>query len=110
MQPISATPSSLSQPIPLDMNGDMKIDLLGLLSDDLTHPKVWQNVWNASEPSGPLYNVYASYKLTPSLRETDRTTTRIDAPLPGARCRISNPHSNAVVDLNGDCLAGMYFN
>ena len=22
-------------------------------------------------------------------------------------CRISNPHSNAFVDLNGDCLAGM---
>jgi hypothetical protein len=33
-------------------------------------------------------------------------TSRIDAPLPNAQCRLSNPHSNAVVDLNGDCLAG----
>ncbi|THH31537.1 hypothetical protein EUX98_g2653 [Antrodiella citrinella] len=26
----------------------------------------------------------------------------------GAQCRLSNPHSNAAVDLNGDCLADMF--
>jgi len=26
----------------------------------------------------------------------------------GSQCKIANPHSNAVVDLNGDCLAGVY--
>lgn len=25
----------------------------------------------------------------------------------GSQCEIANPHSNAVVDLNGDCLAGV---
>lgn len=25
----------------------------------------------------------------------------------GSQCKIANPHSNAVVDLNGDCLAGV---
>jgi len=25
----------------------------------------------------------------------------------GSQCMIANPHSNAVVDLNGDCLAGV---
>lgn len=24
----------------------------------------------------------------------------------GAQCTLSHPHSNAAVDLNGDCLAG----
>lgn len=26
----------------------------------------------------------------------------------GAQCKLANPHSNAAVDLNGDCLAGMF--
>ena len=26
----------------------------------------------------------------------------------GRQCALSHPHSNAVVDLNGDCLAGQY--
>ena len=32
----------------------------------------------------------------------------MEAPLTGARCTISNPHGNAVVDLNGDCLADIF--
>ena len=32
----------------------------------------------------------------------------VDAPFNGHTCQISNPHSNAVVDFDGDCLAGMY--
>jgi len=31
---------------------------------------------------------------------------RTDPLLVGATCHLANPHSNAVVDLNGDCLAG----
>ncbi|KAI0320316.1 hypothetical protein OF83DRAFT_1162494 [Amylostereum chailletii] len=87
--PLSIPPSTLSQPIPLDIDGDMKIDLLGAEPGDASHLKVWQNVWNQSQTDGPLYDI-------------------IDAPLPGANCRISNPHSNAVVDLNGDCLADVF--
>ena len=29
-----------------------------------------------------------------------------DLPFDGIKCNLANPHSNAVVDLNGDCLAG----
>jgi hypothetical protein len=29
-----------------------------------------------------------------------------DAPFNGKHCTLANPHSNAVVDLDGDCLAG----
>src|SRR6202522_1528996 len=32
---------------------------------------------------------------------------RQDAPLGGTQCNLANPHSNAVVDLDGDCLAGI---
>ena len=31
---------------------------------------------------------------------------RIDPKFNGAQCTLANPHSNAAVDLNGDCLAG----
>jgi integrin alpha FG-GAP repeat containing protein 1 len=30
----------------------------------------------------------------------------MDPPFHGKQCKLANPHSNAVVDLNGDCLAG----
>jgi len=91
--PISLPPSTLSQPIPIDLNGDMKIDLLGITpsskSNSLSPFKVWQNVWNASQPHSPLFKI-------------------IDPHFSGAQCTLSNPHSNAVVDLNGDCLADVF--
>lgn len=31
---------------------------------------------------------------------------RVDPNFQGSQCRLASPHSNAVVDLNGDCLAG----
>ena len=35
----------------------MKIDLLGSVPNEPSHLKIWQNVWNASSSSGPLYDV-----------------------------------------------------
>ena len=32
---------------------------------------------------------------------------RQDAPFEGRQCNLVNPHSNAVLDLDGDCLAGI---
>ncbi|THH16940.1 hypothetical protein EW146_g3775 [Bondarzewia mesenterica] len=89
MDPIYVPPSTLSQPIPLDIDGDMKIDLLGLRSRGSSSPKIWQNIWNVSEPSHSLYTV-------------------IDPPFKGIQCKLSNPHSNAFIDLNGDCLADIF--
>lgn len=89
LDPLSLPSSSLSQPVPLDIDGDMKIDLLGLRPGSSSSLKVWQNVWNASDPSQTLYNV-------------------INPPFSGNQCKISNPHSNAVIDLNGDCLADVF--
>lgn len=34
---------------------------------------------------------------------------RTDPDMKGAQCTLSHPHSNAAVDLNGDCLAGKLF-
>ncbi|KAI9462517.1 hypothetical protein F5148DRAFT_1213282 [Russula earlei] len=88
IKPLELPPSILAQPIPFDSDGQMRIDLLGLQpgSSQLT---MWENVWNASDPSGPLY-----------------ATT--DAPFSGPQCRIANPHSNAAVDLDGDCVADIF--
>lgn len=55
--------STLPQPIPLDLNGDMKIDLLGITPDSERHTpsapfQAWKNVWNASQEKSPLFEMY----------------------------------------------------
>ena len=59
--PISAPPSTLAQPIPMDWNGDLKIDLLGISSPSSSASpfRIWQNVWNASQSDSPIFNLYA---------------------------------------------------
>ncbi|KAI0628726.1 hypothetical protein C8Q77DRAFT_1067117 [Trametes polyzona] len=91
MTPISAPPSVSAQPIPMDVNGDLKIDLFGIPSPPTSSSpfKVWQNVWNGSATQTEIFNT-------------------IDPNFSGAQCTLSNPHSNAAVDLNGDCLADIF--
>ncbi|KAH9918403.1 integrin alpha N-terminal domain-containing protein [Epithele typhae] len=87
---ISADPAIYAQPIPMDMNGDLKIDLLGTTSSAPSSTfKVWQNVWNASSTRSNVFNV-------------------VDPDFKGQHCRLANPHSNAAVDLDGDCLADVF--
>ena len=59
-EPISVPPATLSQPISLDVNGDMKIDLLGVPTvrrGSSTPLQVWVNNWNASNPQAPLFEM-----------------------------------------------------
>lgn len=102
VSPISVASSKAPQPIPVDLDGDMKIDLLGITSDANKPLKAWQNVWNASQAHSPLFDmcvwpVYAILCLQ---------FRSIDPEFHGTQCTLASPHSNAVVDLNGDCLAG----
>jgi len=58
--PLSLPPSSQSQPIPFDSTGNLRIDLLGISpssSGGQESFSVWQNVWNASQPDGPVYQL-----------------------------------------------------
>ncbi|EGO21825.1 hypothetical protein SERLADRAFT_363011 [Serpula lacrymans var. lacrymans S7.9] len=90
--PVSVPPSTLSQPIPVDVDGDMKIDLLGIpytQSNTNSPLMVWKNSWNASQTPNSLF---------------DLTTPQFN----GTQCTLSNPHSNAVIDFNGDCLADVF--
>jgi integrin alpha FG-GAP repeat containing protein 1 len=57
--PVSIPPSTLSQPIPLDFNGDMRIDLLGHIASDDKNLYVWRNVWEKSNGT-ILYDTYVS--------------------------------------------------
>ncbi|KAK2460674.1 hypothetical protein APHAL10511_007144 [Amanita phalloides] len=86
-----AIPSSTqSQPIVIDVDGDLKIDLLGESSSrGRGSYQLWQNVWNASELHSPLFEM-------------------MDPKFHGSQCTLANPHSNAVVDLDGDCLADVF--
>ncbi|KAG6896961.1 hypothetical protein C0992_005022 [Termitomyces sp. T32_za158] len=69
--PLRVPSSTLSQPIPIDANGDLKIDLLSMTPASKDDPKapfqLWQNVWNSSQPDSPLFNMCvprSSAKLT----------------------------------------------
>ncbi|KAL1947265.1 hypothetical protein VTO73DRAFT_14226 [Trametes versicolor] len=91
LTPITAPASVSAQPIPMDVNGDLKIDLFGITSPPSSSSpfKVWQNVWNASSSQSDLFST-------------------VDPNFSGAQCTLSSPHSNAAVDLNGDCLADIF--
>ncbi|KAF0336923.1 integrin alpha N-terminal domain-containing protein [Gigaspora margarita] len=81
--------STAQQPIPLDFYGSMKVDLLGHQFGDSSHISIWKNVFN--ETSRTLFDV-------------------VQMPVNGSvqNCTISDPHSNAFIDLNGDCLADLF--
>ncbi|KAI1783408.1 integrin alpha N-terminal domain-containing protein [Ganoderma leucocontextum] len=88
---VSAPASVLAQPIPVDTNGDLKIDLFGIPSPQPSSSpfRVWQNVWNVSNSHSTIFNT-----VTPKFS--------------GSQCTLANPHSNAAIDLNGDCLADLF--
>ena len=56
MNRIGLPPSTLAQPVPFDSDGQMRIDLLGLQQGS-SQLKVWKNIWNTTDPSGPPYEV-----------------------------------------------------
>jgi integrin alpha FG-GAP repeat containing protein 1 len=59
--PIPLPPSSYSQPIPVDTNGDMKIDLLGMTPASRSNSNaplmLWKNVWNSADQVSPIFDV-----------------------------------------------------
>ncbi|KZT11560.1 uncharacterized protein LAESUDRAFT_783948 [Laetiporus sulphureus 93-53] len=91
LHPILAPPSVQAQPIPMDITGELKVDLLGIPSPAPSSSpfRMWKNVWNSSDPDSAMFNL-----TEPNFN--------------GARCTLSNPHSNAAIDLNGDCLADLF--
>ncbi|KAF9583315.1 hypothetical protein BGW38_009764 [Lunasporangiospora selenospora] len=89
-------PSSTShQPLTFDYNGDTQTDLLGYAFEGYqagtSQLSVWKNVYSASNP-GKIFEV-APVNFTGE---------------PGPSCTLSDPHSSAFVDLNGDCLADIF--
>jgi integrin alpha FG-GAP repeat containing protein 1 len=58
--PVQIPSSTALQPILVDSNGDMKIDLLGIqLSTSGDVPlKLWKNVWNQTSGTPPVFELY----------------------------------------------------
>ncbi|CAG8573509.1 7226_t:CDS:10 [Diversispora eburnea] len=85
--------STVQQPIPLDYYGTMKVDLLGHSFDNSSYISVWKNIFN--ETNSTLFEV-----VPMSTNTTDTTTI--------PNCTLADPHSNAFIDFNGDCLADLF--
>lgn len=111
-EPVSAPSSAPQQPIPFDASGDMKLSLLGFpVGDDKgENLKVWRNNWQESNQT-QLFTLYAKCAPHAPRSFSDKThVRRADPPLDSATfdCKIPNPHSNAFIDLDGDCLADLF--
>jgi hypothetical protein len=63
MHPLSVPSSTGVQPMMMDVNGDMKIDLLGLAPGSPSTFKIWQNVYNSSQPQSPPFYVCVARSL-----------------------------------------------
>ncbi|SAM07750.1 hypothetical protein [Absidia glauca] len=82
-----------SLPMVLDLSGDMQLDLLGYAWDRKDGLSAWINT-----AQGSFTNQTTSiYNLTSASNLFDPTYSE--------RCRWASPHSNAFLDLDGDCLA-----
>lgn len=105
--PIAVPPSTLAQPIPLDYDGNMRLDLLGNLPRSTSTPSdqeglltVWKNVWDTTGDEQVLFDTVpfeGTLEIAGSVNETA---------IP--KCFLPNPHSSAVIDLDGDCLADLF--
>ncbi|GAA5822622.1 hypothetical protein JCM11251_004321 [Rhodosporidiobolus azoricus] len=99
-EPYKVDPSTLPQPMPLDATGDMRTDLLGFAAADASKasiPRLWNNAWESSNRSS-IFSI-ADSPLDLSTSPTPNQFT----------CRFPSPHYNAFIDLDGDCLADLFF-
>ncbi|CAO3685637.1 unnamed protein product [Umbelopsis vinacea] len=98
-QYIEIPSAKVAQPMVADITGDMKSDLLGYAWDDKSSQSslfIWNNIADIANPnSTALFNVTSAQGL-------------FDVKDSG-NCVWSSPHSNAFVDLDGDCLADLVF-
>ena len=63
--PLTLPPSSLPQPISIDVDGDMKIDLLGTTPVSDSTYQIWKNTWNASATAPTLFKMLQFFILFP---------------------------------------------
>ncbi|BGP45902.1 hypothetical protein JCM10450v2_001737 [Rhodotorula kratochvilovae] len=94
-EPQRVDPSALAQAMPLDATGTMRTDLLGFAPGAKT-PQLWKNVWEDSNRTSVFELSDAPLNLTTS-------------PTGTFACRFPSPHFNAFIDLDGDCLADLFF-
>ncbi|GAA5896345.1 hypothetical protein JCM8208_001852 [Rhodotorula glutinis] len=94
-EPLHVDSSVLAQPMPLDATGTLHTDLLGFPAGSKT-PQLWKNAWDQSNRS-------AVFELS------DAPLNVSSSPTGTFTCRFPNPHFNAFIDLDGDCLADLFF-
>ncbi|CED84767.1 Predicted membrane protein [Phaffia rhodozyma] len=85
--PVSLDRSTLVQPTILDSTGNLRPDLLGLMSEkngQQSSLKLWQN------------DGHGNFTIQEPMLDSSKV------------CTLSEPHSNAFVDLDGDCLADLF--
>jgi len=100
--PIVLPSATIQQPMILDASGDMRMSLLGFAKDQPDEIALWRNSGNVSSIFELSVRFLTAYHIADCFMSS--STSPLTSPL---RCKWPNPHSNAFIDLDGDCLAGM---
>ncbi|KAJ9055507.1 hypothetical protein DSO57_1003208 [Entomophthora muscae] len=98
----SSYQTSNIQPMVVDINGDMRPDLLGYvyLEDKKEHVlTAWLNLASSE-------NIFLVETMTPG--NFFSSSSSLPNVSEATMCRWKSPHSNAFVDLNGDCLPDIF--
>ncbi|KAG8833578.1 hypothetical protein FRC17_010402 [Serendipita sp. 399] len=103
--PVSIPASTLSQPTPLDFDGNLRLDMIGNVPrpstatpEDDGKLQLWKNVWESS-------NGTILFDLIP-FADSIELDVNPSSSIP--ECVLPNPHSSAIVDLDGDCSADLF--
>jgi integrin alpha FG-GAP repeat containing protein 1 len=99
--PVSIPPSTIAQPVPLDVNGNLRLDMIGNVPSSQSTPNsdeeaaltVWSNVWDKTNGS-------ILFDTVPFNDAANSTVV--------PKCRLGSPHSSAILDFDGDCLADLF--
>ncbi|GAA5933073.1 FG-GAP repeat domain-containing protein [Sporobolomyces koalae] len=94
--------ATLAQPIPLDATGTMMTSLLGFTPSSESNPQLWLNT-ASPVPSNDSTSLFT---LTDA---GDASFDFSSHPTGQWTCQFPTPHSNAFLDLDGDCLADLFF-
>lgn len=89
--PLVLPAATRAQPLTLDTTGDLHMDLLGHAASDPSALTIWRNTLQPGHGGGFVLSA-------PQLFYTEQVPA----------CELASPHSSALIDLNGDCLADLF--
>lgn len=108
--PIALPGAAHAQPLALDATGDLQVDLLGHAAAPPPPPPPSPSgaaaVGTPVAPTPPPLSIWRNEFVHNGTFSLVAPQLVSDTPVPG--CQLGAPHSSALVDINGDCVADLF--